>query len=168
VLIIFAGLPGVGKTSIARELSRRRQAEFLRIDTIEQVVASSEALIGLDLGDLGYQVAYALATENLRLGRTVIADSVNPIGITRDAWRAAAEAAGAIAVEVEVICSDAGEHRRRVETRQSDIAGLKLPTWPEVEAREYHAWPRGRVVIDTAGRSLEACVAELEAALSAI
>ena len=30
----------------------------------------------------GYRVAYAIAEENLRLGRTVIADSVNPIKLS--------------------------------------------------------------------------------------
>lgn len=39
-----------------------------------------------DLVDLGYCVAYALAEENVRLGRSVVADSVNPLNLTRDAW----------------------------------------------------------------------------------
>jgi len=36
VLIVFGGLPGTGKTAIARELSRRLGASYVRIDTIEQ------------------------------------------------------------------------------------------------------------------------------------
>jgi hypothetical protein len=53
-----------------------------------------------------------------------------------------------------------------VETRVADIAGHVPPTWREVEEREYHPWPRERIVIDTAGRSLEICLAELNAALA--
>jgi predicted kinase len=98
----------------------------------------------------------------------VVADSVNASGMTREAWRAVAATAGASAVEVEVVCSDTAEHRRRVEQRRSDIAGLKLPSWAEVEAREYHPWLRERIVIDTAGRSLDACLEDLNTALAGL
>jgi hypothetical protein len=56
-------------------------------------------------------------------------------------------------VNVEVVCSDPEEHRRRVESRTSSIAGLRLPTWPEVEGRAYSRWKTPRVVVDTAGAS---------------
>jgi hypothetical protein len=42
-----------------------------------------------------------------------------------------------------------------VETRTSDIPGLKLPTWEEVVGREYHPWDREHLAIDTAGRTVE-------------
>ena len=169
MLIIFAGLPGVGKSSIARELARMRGAVFVRIDTIEQVLDNAGAgdVVMADPG-LGYLIAYGLATDNLRLGLTVVADSVNAIEITRKAWRAVAETARTPWVEVEVVCSDVAEHRRRVETRVADIAGHTPPTWREVEEREYRPWPGERIVIDTAGRSLEACLAELAAALAGL
>ena len=62
-------------------------------------------------------MAYAVAADNLALGRTVIADCVNPWPLTREAWRAVAGRAGVRVVEVEVVCSDVDEHRRRVESR---------------------------------------------------
>jgi predicted kinase len=161
-LIIFAGLPGVGKSAIARELARRRKAVYVRVDTIEQPLLDAAVLTR---GDLGYIIAYGLAAENLRLGLEVISDTVNPIALTREAWRKVAVDAGAVSVEVEIVCSDPVEHRRRVETRTPDITGHAPPTWREVETREYHAWTRDRIVIDTAGRDLASCVAELEACL---
>jgi predicted kinase len=164
VLIIFAGLPGVGKTTLARALARQRGAAHLRIDTIEQVLTDAGVDDCNDPG-LGYRLAYALAADNLRLGLTVVGDSVNSLDITREAWRAVARAAKAPFVEVEVICSDAAEHRRRVETRIADIVGHTPPTWRDVEEREYQPWPGERIVIDTAGRSLEQSLAELNAAL---
>jgi len=63
-----------------------------------------------EVGGLGYMVGYRLAAENLGFGLSVVADSVNPWPLTRAAWRQAAE--GHPYLEVEVVCSDAAEHRR--------------------------------------------------------
>ena len=147
MLIIFGGLPGTGKTTLSRALAAQLGALHLRIDTIEQALRGSAALED-DVMDAGYRAGYAVARDNLMLGRTVIADSVNPLALTRSAWRAAA--AGAPVVEIEVICSDTNEHRRRVESRLPDIPGLEPPTWHDVCARDYESWDGPHIIIDTA------------------
>jgi len=166
VLIILGGLPGTGKTSLARALAERSGGVHLRIDTIEQTLRNAGA-VDRSMDDVGYRVAYAVAEDNLWLGQTVIADSVNPIAITREAWRAVAERTGTTFIEVEVVCSDADEHRRRVETRTPDIPGLKVPAWKDVLARDYEPWETADLTIDTAGRSVEAIAADLVSRLPA-
>jgi predicted kinase len=167
MLIIFGGLPGSGKTTIARELARQLGSVHLRIDTIEQAIRNCAAGVG-GLDEAGYQVAYGVAEDNLRIGRSVIADSVNPIAITREAWRGVGLRCGVKTIEVEITCSDAVEHRRRVEGRTSDIAGLRVPSWGEVVAREYHPWDREHVVIDTAGVTVEESVRVLTSRIAAM
>jgi predicted kinase len=157
MLIVLAGLPGAGKSTIARTLAREIGALWLRIDSIEQAIRASGVAQSLD--DAGYRVGYAVAEDNLRLGLMVIADSVNPWMLTRNAWRDAGLRAGARVVEIEITCSDAREHRRRVETRASEIPGLILPDWEKTMGRDYRAWDRERIVIDTARRSVGECVA---------
>ncbi|MFA1621362.1 AAA family ATPase [Rhizobium mongolense] len=158
MLIIFGGLPGSGKTTIARALAQRLNAVHVRVDTIEQAISASG--VADDVGPAGYIVAYGIAGDNLTLGRTVIADSVNPLQITRASWRSVAQAAGVKTVEVEVVCSDKAEHRKRVETRVSDVEGLVKPTWQEISERAYDEW-HGPFVIDSASKTVEAAVDEL-------
>jgi predicted kinase len=164
MLIIFGGLPGAGKTTIARELARQLGAMYVRIDSIEQAIRDSET-VNQAHNDAGYRVAYAIAEDNLRLGRTVVSDSVNPIRLSRDAWIDVAHRAQVRAAEVEVICSDPQQHRQRVETRSADISGLRLPTWEEVISRDYEPWGRKHIVIDTTGRSVAESVEEIREAL---
>lgn len=164
-LIVIGGLPGNGNTTIARELAHQIGAVHLRIDSIEQAMRTS--VLGSQLlDDAGYKVAYALAEDNLRLGRTVVADAVNPLQLTRDEWRAAAQRAGARLLEVELKCSDAHEHRRRVEARVSDIPELQLPSWEQVVSREYHPWHREPLVIDTAALTVRQAVGRLRRRLA--
>jgi len=77
-----------------------------------------------DIGPAGYLIAYCVAEENLRLGQPVVADSVNPLQATRDSWASVARNARVNLVEVEVVCSDAAEHRRRIESRSTELDGL--------------------------------------------
>ena len=46
MLVVFGGLPGTGKTTLARQVADRLGATYLRIDTIEQALRSSMAFGG--------------------------------------------------------------------------------------------------------------------------
>ncbi|MFE4819467.1 AAA family ATPase [Streptomyces sp. NPDC056704] len=151
MLIVIGGLPGTGKTTLARLLAARLGAVHLRVDTIEQAIVRA-GLARHPVGPAGYVVGYALAEEHLRQGLTVIAESVNPLAVTRDAWRDAAVRGGVAATEVELVCSDPAEHRHRVTSRSVDVPDLPLPDWQQVVARDYEPWDRAHIVVDTAGQ----------------
>ncbi|MBJ3774130.1 AAA family ATPase [Acuticoccus sp. 2012] len=162
----MSGLPGTGKTTIARRVATSVAGVHLRIDTIE--AALKRSVLGIDPAeDAGYCVGYAVAADNLVGTAMVVADSVNPIALTRDAWAAVARAKRAGLVEVEVICSDPSVHRRRVEGRASDVDGLTLPTWRDVLERTYEPWSRARLVVDSATTSAQDAASRIVAAARA-
>ncbi|MEJ2867643.1 AAA family ATPase [Actinomycetospora sp. OC33-EN08] len=152
LLISFAGLPASGKSTIAKEVARSLRAAHVRVDTIEVAVGRAEGTAAATNGwasPPGYEIAYDVAADQLRLGVPVVADSVNPLRESRDAWRSVGRAAGARVLEVEVLCSDPDEHRRRAEQRAIDVVGLIRPTWDDILERRYEPWERDRTVVDT-------------------
>ena len=158
MLYIFSGLPATGKSTLALGLAQSKRAVYVRVDTIEQALREAGASVE---GSSGYVVGHAVAADNLRLGLSVVADSVNPLKITRDAWRMVAEQLNITVIEIEVICSDLTLHRHRVESRTVNVPGLKLPSWDQVVHREVEPWDRDHVVIDTAGHAPEDSLSKL-------
>ena len=177
MLVVFGGLPGTGKTTIAREVARRQGALYLRIDTIEHSIQAG--VPGGGIGIAGYAVALALARENLSVGQVVVADAVNPVPEARDAWRDTATRLSIRLIEIEIVCSDALEHRRRVDARRTAweagqnalgdpaMAGPAPPAWDDVLKRHYVPWNEDHWVINTALSSAAEAVAAICARLSA-
>ncbi|WP_161881818.1 AAA family ATPase [Deinococcus alpinitundrae] len=150
MLIVFSGLPGTGKSTLARQLSHKLNATYLRLDTVEAALLNTALQVTVE----GYAVLYALAEDNLRLDRTVVVDCVNPLPVTREAWHEVARRCSSQCIDIEIICSDETEHRRRVETRREDVenhAGQwKPPTWSNVQVNDYQPWMTSRFQLDTA------------------
>lgn len=156
-LYILGGLPGSGKSTLAQGLAQHLRAVWLRIDTLEQTLRNQGLAV---LADEGYQLGYALARDNLRLGLSVVADSVNPIGITRQAWRQVALDLNCAYVEIEVSCSDPERHRQRLLMRPDTVPGLARTSWQAVQAREYESWPTA-LQLDTAAQTASESLTQL-------
>lgn len=159
-LIITAGLPGSGKSSVAEGVARALRAPLLSIDPIEAALWRAQ-ISQSATGIAAYVVAEALAEENIALGASVVADAVNPVEAARAGWRRLARRRNVPLTIVECICSDAAIHRQRVEARVRGIAGMPELTWDRVEERraEYQPWTDDRIVLDTSAEPLGDLVA---------
>lgn len=144
---------------MAQLLAKEYGATYLRIDTIEQALRE---ICGIEVQGEGYRFAYRIASDNLNVGHNVVADSCNPIVLTRREWEEVAVRDNCRYINIEVVCYDKEEHQRRCETRSSEVAGLQLQTWSEIQNREYDAWEGCRITIDTANKSAEESFAELK------
>ena len=148
ILYIFGGLPASGKSTLARHFAKTIGAAYIRIDSIEEAIIANGQLVGPE----GYQAAYNLAGDNLDNGLSVVADSVNPVTITRTAWKEVATSRGLHYREIEVVCSNEAEHRKRLESRESQSKIARVLSWEDVERREYETW-EGSYVFDTSGET---------------
>ncbi|WP_284537049.1 AAA family ATPase [Nocardioides sp. T2.26MG-1] len=152
VLVVLAGLPGTGKTTIGRALAGRLRAAYLRADAI----AAPMLLEGLtedsaEAGRVAYGIAREVAAENLGVGVPVVVDGVHATHERRALWRGVAEANQAHLVQLEMTLSDQEEHRLRVEYRQAN--GYVGPTWEQILEMEYDDWSDAvdgpRLLVDT-------------------
>ncbi len=105
MLIVLSGLPGSGKTSLARALVTAARAVHVRLDTVEQALVDAGTATH-PVGPVGHHVARAVAGDLLRQGHLVVADGVNPLPVTRELWWDVARAADRPWLDVEVVCGD--------------------------------------------------------------
>ncbi|MEV4350227.1 ATP-binding protein [Actinoplanes sp. NPDC049596] len=165
VLAVFAGLPGVGKSTLAARVATELPACVLAVDTVDFTLQRYEVSEPRP-GYAAYGVVAALAEVQLANGQHVIIDAVNPVKAARQLWVDLAERLGVPLRVVEVVCGDDAEHRRRVEkryeTRDHDArpttppATLNrtkgdIPDWVRVLERqkEYEPYLGPRLVVDT-------------------
>jgi predicted kinase len=160
-LIVLAGLPGSGKSTVAEGLACHFSLALFSIDPIEAAMWRG-GLPRDQTGIAAYVVAQTLAEEHLRLGQSVVIDAVNPVEAPRAAWRALAAKYRAGLAIIECVCADEATHRRRIEARVRNIEGMAEVTWARVEKRrtEYEAWTDARLTLDTSAHPPERLLAE--------
>ena len=149
-LAVFAGLPGVGKSTLAERVGAVLPAAVLAVDTVDFTLSSYDVTEPRP-GYAAYGVVAALAETQLRMGHHVIIDAVNPVRAARQLWVDLAERLDVPMRVVEVVCGDDAEHRRRVEARYAVRAHDGIPDWVRVLERqtEYEPYLGPRLVVDT-------------------
>jgi len=142
VLIVTAGLPGAGKSTIAEVVGNRLGAPVVSVDPIESAILSAGINSDEPTGLAAYLVAETIAEAVLTGGGSVIVDAVNAVEPARDQWVRLAERQKVTIKFLEVVCSDPGLHRTRLASRGRRLAHLAEPTWHAVEQSldEWEAW----------------------------
>ncbi len=142
---MISGLPGTGKTTVAAALAERRAAAHVSVDPIEDGLLDAGHPRTWETGVAAYEAARREAEQHLALGSSVVVDAVNDSEPARETWRVAAANTGAELAFVLLVLDDAGEHRRRLEGRERDLAHVPEPSWDDVlvRAASYAPWPEG-------------------------
>ena len=152
-LIVFSGLPGTGKSTLAEAMGKVLGIPVFAKDWLEATLVRSELKPTREeksLGFAGYELLTALAERQMMLGQSVILDSVAASQAIRKAWRQLSDQYGADWRVIECICSNERLHRSRLSGRKRDIPGWHELEWSEVERvkRYYASWEGERLVLD--------------------
>ena len=152
-LIVFSGLPGTGKSTLAEALGKQLCISVFAKDWLEATLLRNglqPTANGKSLGYVGYELLTTLAERQLMLGLSVILDSVAGIQAIRNVWKNLAKEYGADWRVIECVCPDESMHRSRLMIRKRNIPGWHELEWSDVEKvkQYYQAWDEDRLVLD--------------------
>lgn len=142
MLVVMAGLPGTGKSSLAGVVGTRLKLPVVSVDPIESAILSAGIDADQPTGLAAYLVAETIAESVLASRGGIIVDAVNAVQPAREQWIRLAARQGTSVRFLEVICSDESVHRERLQARGRQLAHLSEPTWHAVEQSldEWEDW----------------------------
>jgi predicted kinase len=149
-LILFAGMPGSGKTTLCRLLAQELRIPVFSKDRV-QLVLRQRDLVKENTGD-GYYVILSQAEEHLGLGMSAILDATFPLDHLRLVASDIARRWGARFKAVYCSCSDDRVWRERMEQRsRAADPDWNMATWADVQRMRayYKPWGDNALEIDS-------------------
>jgi predicted kinase len=135
-VILFTGLPGTGKSTLAEHVARTIRAPSFAGDWLMGGLKPAHAALG-QLDRTAYLAAWfgllsTLVTRQLMLDQSAIVDDVVSDGQLA-LWQEIADTYAARLSLIECVCSDQAVHRTRIEGRVRGIPGWHEVGWDHVE-----------------------------------
>jgi aminoglycoside phosphotransferase family enzyme/predicted kinase len=172
-LILVGGLPGSGKSTIARALAERIGADCLSSDVLRKELAGAEpgarlpAAVGAGIysaamSALTYRELQAQAERQLHAGRSVVLDATFGRVAARRPAAALARTVGAVFVAAECRCSPRLARERLASRAHPGYAGPSDAGWEVYRSmrRTFEPFGPDAVPVDTS-RPLEECLAKI-------
>ena len=133
-LVIFSGLPGTGKSTLANRLARELRWPLLRIDDVVLHVPENA---GMDFWDTQISILLRLAEAQLELGLDVIVDSVF-MNTDRYHAQALARKYQSRFRPIYTFVSDDQVWQERVMKRSAELNNPAVATWHQLQHQRQH------------------------------
>jgi predicted kinase len=152
-VIIFAGLPGTGKSTLAERVARTILTPVFSSDWLMGGLKPAHAALAkLDRSDFlaaSFGLLRTLVIRQLMLDQSAIVEEV--MDDTQFVlWRDTADEFAARLSVIECVCSDEAMHRARIEGRTRGIPGWHEIDWDHVERMRAEIPPltADRLIVD--------------------
>jgi predicted kinase len=158
VVVLVAGVPGTGKSTVAERLGRVVNAPVFAMDWQLGAVVGFGVLRPDNRAPMAELMMTSAVARQLSLGMSAIIDATGHTRAQRIQWRSITERMGGRFVGVECVCSDEEAQRSRVEDRSRGI-----PCWPDTVSWEHvqhmkklwEPWEESHLLLDSAANSPE-------------
>lgn len=157
-LVLLAGLPGTGKSTLAEGLAAALPAPVFSMDWQLGALVPFGVLRPDNTGPLADLALVGAAARQLQLGLGAVVDATGHTQEFRARLESLARSLDATFVGVECVCSDEQVHRARVGGRDRGIPGWPATvTWAHVlrMTERWEDWPKPHLVLDTATTTSE-------------
>ncbi|MBV7339871.1 AAA family ATPase [Chloroflexi bacterium TSY] len=154
-LILLTGLPGTGKSTLAKALSDKIQVPVFSKDIIEAALLRCDVKTACNGGQpvsyAVYEILFALAEQQLSLRQSCIIDCVASHPTVRKQFQLTAKQHHAKWLVIECICSDEEIHKTRLTTRKRNIPGYRELDWYHLlkTKERYVQWEESRHIVDS-------------------
>lgn len=132
-LVIFSGLPGTGKSTLANRIARELRWPLLRIDDVVFEVPENA---GNDFWDTQVEIVLTLTEAQLELGLDVIVDAVF-MNMDRQHAQALARNYQARFRPIHTFVSDDEIWAARVTKRYADLNNPEVATWERLQDQRH-------------------------------
>jgi predicted kinase len=147
--IVMRGYPGTGKSTIARAIAAALHAALIDRDVIRQKAVDIFGDLP-EVGRFSYELMFALASEQLSLGLSVVVDMPLTYRTTFEQSKALAREFSVPMLVVHCQCSPEVQ-KRRLEGRKGKVSEFQITSWEEWEQWKprFEDYDDGGCVIDT-------------------
>jgi len=146
-LIIFSGLPGTGKSTLAQRLARELHYPLLCIDDVVNNIPENP---GVEFWDSQVEVLLTLVEAQLEIGLSVIVDSVF-MNMDRQHAQSLAQKYQTRFRPIYTYLSDDQVWEQRITQRHLGLNNPAVATWEQVQRQRghFHKWePATALFID--------------------
>ncbi|RKF18839.1 hypothetical protein DBZ36_10645 [Alginatibacterium sediminis] len=147
-LIVIGGLPGVGKTTLARDLSKCLELPVFSKDELEAAVSRTGLASNKQMKGVGYELMDTIAQAHIDSCSSVIFDFIASENRITECW----PSLRSMPVKyIECICSDESKHQERILSRVRGIEGWYELSWEDIVQIKsiYSPYTSERLILDT-------------------